>query len=302
MIDLHIHTNHSDGILSVREILERAEKQKITTISFCDHNKLGAYEELAEMKEKSKINIITGIEFDFVFQEKNFHMLGYDFDYKKMQKSSLIDKRTKQEIIEKEMKNLKFLKEVCIKYGIKIDEDLEVKDKNEKASTLIKYNMMKFKENDKILDEMLGKNREKSFAREYVQNKNTPFFIDMTKKLPTAKEVADLIHLCKGKVILAHPFDYSGIDCKKCINDIYMLGILDGIEAMHTRHSKEQVEYIECFCKKHNLLVAGGSDFHRDRKQILGHGINGKIEITEEYLLKKKNKIIEIGKDANNGR
>lgn len=40
MIDLHIHTTHSDGRLKVQEILERAYKQGIRTISFCDHNVL----------------------------------------------------------------------------------------------------------------------------------------------------------------------------------------------------------------------------------------------------------------------
>ena len=38
MIDLHVHTTNSDGRLKVKEILERAKKQGITTISFCDHN------------------------------------------------------------------------------------------------------------------------------------------------------------------------------------------------------------------------------------------------------------------------
>lgn len=38
MIDLHVHTINSDGRLKVEKILERAKKQEITTISFCDHN------------------------------------------------------------------------------------------------------------------------------------------------------------------------------------------------------------------------------------------------------------------------
>ena len=38
MIDLHVHTTNSDGRLKVEEIIERAKKQGITTISFCDHN------------------------------------------------------------------------------------------------------------------------------------------------------------------------------------------------------------------------------------------------------------------------
>ena len=89
-------------------------------------------------------------------------------------------------------------------YGIKIDENLDIKTPNDKASTVLKYNMMEFKENDLILDEMLGKDRKKSFARGFVHNPNSPFYIDMTKNLPTAKEVANLIHSTGGEVFLAH--------------------------------------------------------------------------------------------------
>lgn len=66
---------------------------------------------------------------------------------------------------------------------------------------------------------------------------------------------------------------------------MYDLGILDGIECIHTRHSLEQIEYIKYFCKSHKLKICGGSDFHRDEKQRLGYGVNGDVPITEEYLL-----------------
>lgn len=245
----------------------------------------GAYKELATKKIKDYgIRIITGIEFDFVHNNKDFHMLGYDFNWRKLEKSNLINKKTDEEIMAEEREKLQFLKKVCKSQNIKIDEKLDIKTPNDKASTVIKYNMMEFKENDTILDKMLGKDRTKSFARRYVHNPNTPFFINMTIGLPTTKEVADEIHIAGGKVFLAHPFDYKDIDNKKYIQEIFNLGILDGIECIHTRHTLEQIEYIKQFCKSHNLKISGGSDFHRDEKQKLGYGVNGKIPITEEYL------------------
>lgn len=284
MIDLHVHTKHSDGQLEVAQILQRAKEQKITKISFCDHNVLGAYEELSNMDTgQFNVEIITGIEFDFVHNHKDFHMLGYDFNWKEMDKSKLINKKTDEENMEEERKNLNFFKQVCQKMNIKIDPNLDIKSSNEKASTILKYHMMEFEENSKILDEMLGKNREKSFARGFVHNPNSPFFIDTTIGLPTAKEVADLIHNCGGKVFLAHPFDYKDLNHKEYIQEIYDLNILDGIECIHTRHTLEQVEYIKQFCKKHKLKISGGSDFHRDGKQRLGYGVNGTVPITEFY-------------------
>ena len=287
-IDLHIHTTFSDGQLGVKEILEYAKENQIKAISFCDHNVLGAYGFLENMiVEDSEIEIITGIELNFTFQNNNLHMLGYDFDWKKMNEGKYINRKNEKEIIEEENKKLEFLKSVCKNQGIKFDENIKIYKSNQLASTVMKYHMMEFKENDEILDKMLGKNREKSFARGYVHNPNSPFFIDETSGLPTATEIADFIHSSGGKVVLAHPFEYKNLDGKKYIKDIFDLGILDGIECMHTRHTLEQVEYIKEFCKENHLLITGGSDFHRESKQKLGYGVNGTVEIDEQYFLKK---------------
>ena len=40
MIDLHVHTIHSDGRLNVQEILKRCHELGVKTISFCDYNVL----------------------------------------------------------------------------------------------------------------------------------------------------------------------------------------------------------------------------------------------------------------------
>ena len=288
MIDLHVHTNHSDGRLTVAEVLKKAKEEGIKTISFCDHNVLGAYEELENMDlETFNVKIITLIEFDFVHYNKDFHMLGYNFDWKKMNKSKLINKNTKEEIMQEEREKLNFLKGVCKKPNIRIDEKLDIKTPNDKAIIVLKYNMMEFEENSQILDKMLGKDRKKSFARGFVHNRNSPFFIDTVAGLPTAKEVADLIHEVGGKVFLAHPFDYKDLNHKEYIQEIYNLGILDGIECIHRRHTLEQIEYIKQFCKERDLYISGGSDFHREGVQKLGYGVEGTVKIMDIYEIKK---------------
>lgn len=58
-IDLHIHTNCSDGLLSSYEIIDEALKVGVNTISITDHDTVDAYTEklIAYAKEKTdKIN------------------------------------------------------------------------------------------------------------------------------------------------------------------------------------------------------------------------------------------------------
>ena len=141
------------------------------------------------------------------------------------------------------------------------------------------------KENKKALDEILGKDREKSFWLGHVTNPNSPFYIDFTSNLPSPIQIANEIHNAGGLVILAHPFEYKSVNNIEFLNEIYNLNILDGIECVHTKHTKEQVEYLENFCKEHNLIMSGGSDFHDDKRQVLGHTLLGIID--DKYCLKK---------------
>ena len=55
-IDLHIHSNCSDGVLSAREIIDEAIINNVTTISICDHDNTFAYtqEILAYAKQNNK--------------------------------------------------------------------------------------------------------------------------------------------------------------------------------------------------------------------------------------------------------
>ena len=251
IIDLHVHSTNSDGAYTVQELLEMAEKKNINTISFCDHNVVGAYEELKNMDIKKYYsgNIITGIEFDFVFEKKNFHMLGYKFDADKLKNSKYIDRSTKEDIIKEEEKNLEFFKDVCKKLGIKLSPDLKISKPSDRANDLIKSDMQIHEENKEIVDTILGKDRKKSFWLGHVTNPESPFYIDYTKGLPTAVEIANEIHEAGGIVVLPHVFEYKSIDNKYFLDEMYKLNILDGIECVHSKHNKEQTDFLVDFFK-----------------------------------------------------
>ena len=52
MIDLHTHTNYSDGTWNLRKILEEAEKTNIEVLSITDHNTINCYKELEKINIK----------------------------------------------------------------------------------------------------------------------------------------------------------------------------------------------------------------------------------------------------------
>ena len=212
-------------------------------------------------------------------------MLGYNFDVEKLKNCKFIDKRTEEDLIKEEEKNLEFFKEVCQTMGIKLSSDLKITKSSEPANDIIKNDMQKYKENDEILDKILGKDRKNSFWLGHVTNPDSPFYIDFTKGLLTAIEIADEIHEAGGIVVLPHVFEYKSIDNVHFLNEMYKLNILDGIECIHSKHNAKQARFLINFCKQHDLLMSGGSDLHTDERQTLGYTELG--EISDDFCLKK---------------
>lgn len=61
-IDLHIHSNKSDGKLSSKEIILEAAKNDVSTILITDHDTVDAYDrKLLDYASKHNVKIIPGV-------------------------------------------------------------------------------------------------------------------------------------------------------------------------------------------------------------------------------------------------
>ena len=81
MIDMHIHTVHSDGEYTVKEILKKCSDTNISVMSITDHNDLEGSKELLEIKNYPNIRKISGIELSATAPKgTEKHILGYNFD------------------------------------------------------------------------------------------------------------------------------------------------------------------------------------------------------------------------------
>ena len=81
LIDLHIHTVCSDGVLTPKEVIDEALTNKVSTIAICDHDTIEAYnEELFEYAKEKNIKLIPGVEISTKTKKCGIHVLGYNFD------------------------------------------------------------------------------------------------------------------------------------------------------------------------------------------------------------------------------
>ena len=260
MIDLHMHTNHSDGTESCISVLKKCEEKNLDYISITDHNSVGAYLELENMDVKKYFSgkIICGIELNTKILNVPIEILGYGIDYNKMAgllKNVYISATQRNQI------EAKRLYDKCIKYGIKLDDDCLAKfSPNEFASGFFHKEITKHEENRKLISDEAW-NASKVLYRQYMSDPNAPLYVEIDDFVPDFETASNLIRESGGLVFLPHIYEYKH-NSMPILNYILNNHEIDGIECYYTTFTPEQHKEILAICQKHNLFISGGSDFH----------------------------------------
>ena len=294
MIDLHLHTNYSDGTDSVEKLLENAEQQKLEIISITDHDSVEAYFELEkhpEIRKKFSGEIVIGSEIKTVYNDVNIEILAYGIDYKNIN----IKKENKMQV---QNDILKHLIKVAKSLGIKVDENIKVdtSDSNKiYASWVFCNDVIKYKENEQILQN-LGHVNKFTFYREHEGNKNSPFYYDTSKYYDDCQTLIDKIHKAGGLAFLAHGLIYVFDNTRHAIEEILKTTNIDGLECIYPLFNEDETNFMINLCKKYNKFMSGGSDYHAQNKPttFMGTGINNNIIVQKDFVKNWINTIKKI--------
>lgn len=278
-IDLHIHSTHSDGKLSPKEIVDLATEREIPAISITDHDNAKANIEAQEYSKDKPIKYIPGIEITCTPPEgvKEVHMVGLFINSQdeEIQKIPQISRDNTEKVVKKIIKNLSSLG-----YEITFEElwrETEGKHLGRPwiAKILMRKYPKEFEDRKDVFNKLLGK-QGKAFER--------------PKGIPM-EEAIRIIHNAGGIAILAHPF-YLGEKTEETIENFVKLRG-DGIEKDHIKKESipdNMVSRLNQLAKKHNLIISGGTDFHefkKDGKEIGDIGINKEeLQKMEEFISK----------------
>ena len=75
IFDLHLHTNNSDGELSVYELISEVRKNNIKFFSITDHDTVDSLREIQDI-DINGLYFIKGIEFSSILDQKyKLHIL-----------------------------------------------------------------------------------------------------------------------------------------------------------------------------------------------------------------------------------
>ena len=263
-IDLHIHTNKSDGLLSPKEIIDEAKRKQVQTIAIADHDTVEAYtDEVYNYAKHNGIELITAVEISTKTKKCGIHVLGYNID-------------TSSKYLNESLKKIRnarhdYLHNVANKlnemnYILNINK-LDMIEAVTKAH--IAMDIISNKTNEKQLLKQFGHIPSKGKFIETIMNENCPAYVK--KETVTPKEAAEIIRKAGGKVVLAHPVAYVHEDnltmneILEIINDMKA----DGLEAnyIYTDRNNNIVNEIEKwnkFAEENHLFVTIGSDFHME--------------------------------------
>ena len=272
-IDLHLHTNLSDGTLTPEQVIYLAYKNGCKKIAITDHDYAGNYK---EYENKYKIKILSGIEFNTA--TTNMHILGYGIDDANKVNDSLKEiKLVNEKICYKIIENMKndgydISIDKVINYLNSIGINTDILDKRK----IVKYLIYK-KYSNGILDtynNLIGVNQ-----KYYIPNKKI-----------SPKDIIKLINDCNGVSVLAHPnmLMLNEYDFLKQIEKLQEYG-LSGIEIINEKLKLCNNLNYSKIADSQGLIKTVGSDFH-EPTDCLGIKTNKDIYINLHKKILEKRK------------
>jgi len=105
---------------------------------------------------------------------------------------------------------------------------------------------------------------------------------------PPVREVLATAKAAGAVVVFAHPTVYKSMPL---LRELVAEGAIDGIEVHHPRNSPEDRAECAELCKKHDLIVTGGSDFHganHGKPHPVGACVTGDDQIARIEALARK--------------
>ncbi|HIJ54696.1 MAG TPA: PHP domain-containing protein [Deltaproteobacteria bacterium] len=252
-IDLHIHSNASDGSLSPSDILSRVQALNLRAISITDHDTLEGSRAAASAPIPQSIKFLTGVEISAAPPTStaltgSFHILGYGIclDDPALNKALVKLQAARRD---RNPQIIRRLNEIGCR--ISLEELQEEFGKSQLGRPHIAQIMVRngfVKTINEAFDEFIGK--------------GGPAYID--KYRLKCSEAIQIIRNAGGIAILAHPYLLKTTDKKTLENIIITLKNMgmEGIEVYYPEHTPEDtVTYIE-LARQHHLLMTGGTDFH----------------------------------------
>ena len=259
MIDLHTHTNNSDGTDSPRELVNKAISLGMSVLGVTDHDTTQGWQE-AIQTVRGDITLALGSEISCLTDDGiSVHMLGLLFDGENKEMQTMLE-----ETRDGRLPRMRKMIEKMRAAGIEISMD-DVEAARPPGATLGRPHLA-----DALVNKGIIKSRDEAFQG--MLNNDSVFYV--SHAAPTPVEAIRMIAQAGGVSVIAHPFASLRGQILQASDfaDLVAAG-LHGIEVDHRDQNPDERAMLRNIANELGLVITGASDYHG----------NGKLNSLGEY-------------------
>ncbi len=258
LIDLHVHSNASDGSLTPTEVADEAIIMGLKAIALTDHDTMDGVAEILEYTKDKDLEVVPGIELSCYYKNREIHILGFygDYENEELQKELDLLKEAR------EGRNKKMV-ELMQADGINITMEKLLHGNPDSVITRAHFARV-------LVEEGICKTKDIAFKK-YI-GIGCKYYLP--KPQITCERAMGILRKYFKAIYLAHPllyhFGYAQIE--ELLIYLKELG-LTGLEAYHSSNNSYESDKLRSMALKLDLGISGGSDFHGVVKPNIKMGI-----------------------------
>lgn len=246
MLDLHVHSVHSDGEFPPDRLVAMAREAGLTALAITDHDNIDGLGKALQAGRKAGLQVVTGVEFSV---QGGLHMLGYAFD---PLNAAFCEKvRWTREM--RDQRNAKMLARLQ-----RLGYDLTMDDVAREAGgrVLGRVHMALALVRKGLITTV-------RYAFSNLIGNDGPAYVPKIRMTPA--ETISVIKAAGGYAVWAHPMlRLDPEQCARIAAELASQG-LAGIEAYYPTHDPDDTAFLIELCRQCGLFATAGSDYHGPR-------------------------------------
>lgn len=248
MIDLHTHTNCSDGTDTPAQLVNKALAEGLSVLAITDHDTTSGWQ-ASRLALRAELSLVLGAEISCLTTNGvSVHMLGLLFDGENLQMQNMLE-NTRDGRIPRAHKMIELLNAG----GINITME-DVESVKPVGATLGRPHIA-----DALVKNGVVSSRDEAFTD--LLHNNSPFYV--AHMAPTPEDAVSIIRNAGGVAVIAHPFASHRGEVLSAHDFLPLKKAgLNGIEVNHRDHSNEERNALADIARELDLVITGASDYH----------------------------------------
>jgi predicted metal-dependent phosphoesterase TrpH len=271
LIDLHTHTDESDGTFTPSELIAEAVSLRLEALGITDHDTLAGYDAAVPLARDAGLDLVCGIELSTKLRGRSVHLLGYFLEAPPTQ--AFRDWLHEMQMSRRD-RNIRLAAKLR-SMGIDVSlEEVEARGKSLAGRPHFAQVMVEkgyVADTRQAFDDYLDES-----AKAYV-DRLEPQFAECVRRILDSG----------GLTSLPHPIRVprNGEPFEGLLTEMLDAG-LHALEVYHSDHTADDENFFLRQAERNGMAITGGSDFHGALKPRirLGSGVEGNLHVPMAVL------------------